>query len=239
VRRAIPAFGELMRRGRGGGGIKEETRERKNAVLFLEKRNERGKKASSAMPRKAPSMKVNSNRATLSKLSKPSQHEAAARRRRSSKLKKKPRPKGPRMRSSGFSFPAPSFSSNEERKKNQNQFPAPRPPPFYPSLATFFPPHPSASFPLLFPSFATSASLPRGRATSAIDEERFRGKKLVLAKERRREKKGRRKNVGSVAESFFFISLVLSKRAREGKKGRTERERSNYPSAPKFYPTGR
>ena len=26
-------------------GIKEETRERKNAVLFLEKRNERGKKS--------------------------------------------------------------------------------------------------------------------------------------------------------------------------------------------------
>lgn len=136
-----------MRRGRGGAGSKRKRASERTRFYFLKKETKGGKKASSAMQRKAPSMKVNSNRATLSKLSKPSQHEAAARRRRSSKLKKKPRPKGPRMRSSGFSFPAPSFSSNEERKKIKTNFRPLDPRLFTPPSRLFFLLLPPRAFP--------------------------------------------------------------------------------------------
>ena len=172
-------------------------------------------------------MKVISIKATLSKLSKPSQREASsAQKRRSSKLKKtKPRPKGPRMRLSvcvGF------FLSYERKKKSKPRFPTPRPPPFFYPLELFSPP-PSASLPLLFPPPSPPQPLyPRGEKRRAIWRKKGReGRKCSRRNEEEKKTRGKKKNVGSAAEIVFsiFPSCPLSFGERESTRDDKRAER--------------
>lgn len=213
-----------MRRGRGGAGSKRKRASERTRFYFLKKETKGGKKASSAMQRKAPSMKVNSNRATLSKLSKPSQHEAAARRRRSSKLKKKPRPKGPRMRSSGFSFPAPVFRATKREKKSK-PISGPSTPAFLPLPRDFFS---SSSLRELSPPLPLFRHL--SLSSQGKNDERNRRRKVprkeIGARERKEEgKKGKEKKRGERCGIVFFYfprSLKESKRRKKGQNGARE-----------------